>query len=305
MPPDELRARCRQLRDRLYQVRAKRVWPGRDEKVLTAWNGLMIAALAQAGAAVDEPRHTAAAGRSADYVLGTLRKPDGRLFRTTAVGRPPKLDGYLEDYAYLIDALAGLYEATFEPRWLRDAVQLAERMIADFADPAGGFFYTAAGHEPLITRTKESFDGSTPSGNAMAATGLLRLAALTGREDFRAHAEKTLTAFAGLMKESPTGTAQMLAALDFHLGPVKELAVIGPAGGEAVNRVLRAVRERFLPNTAVAAHDPATGDPPADLIPLLRDRPARGDVTTYVCENLACRAPAVGVDVSLAAIAEL
>jgi uncharacterized protein YyaL (SSP411 family) len=302
---DDLRQRCRRLRERLYEVRATRVWPGRDEKILTAWNGLMIAALAEAGAAFDEPRYTTAAGRAADWVLRTLRKPDGRLFRTAAVGRPPKLDGYVEDYAYLINGLASLYQATFDPRWLRDAVQLAERMAADFADPAGGFFYTATGHEPLIARTKDSFDGSTPSGNAMAGTGLLKLGALTGRDDFRDRAEKMLGAFAGLMRDSPTGTAQMLSALDFHLGPVKEVAVIGHAGGEPVKRVLRTVRERFLPNSVIASHDPATGEPPADLIPLLRDRPARGDVTTYVCENLACRAPAVGVDASLAAVAGL
>jgi uncharacterized protein YyaL (SSP411 family) len=305
MSADDLRARCGQLGDRLYEVRSHRVWPGRDEKVLTAWNGLMIAALALAGAAFGEPRYVSAASRTADFVLRHLRKPDGRLYRTTAIGSPAKLDGYLEDYSFPIDALVNLYQATFEARWLREAVALAEVMISDFADPADGFFYTATGHEPLITRTKDSFDGSTPSGNAMAATALLRLAALTGRDDFRERAEKTLTTFAGLMRDSPTGTGQMLMALDFDLGPVKEVAVIGPRDGEPVRRVIRATGERFLPSAVLAAHDPATGEAPVDLIPLLRDRPARGEVTSYVCQNFACQAPVVGAEAGEAAIAGL
>jgi uncharacterized protein YyaL (SSP411 family) len=305
MSADDLPARCRRLGDRLYEVRSRRLWPGRDEKVLTAWHGLMIAALAQAGAAFGEPRYVAAASRAADFLLRHLRKPDGRLYRTTAVGSPAKFDGYLEDYSFLIDALVNLYQATFEARWLREAVALAEVMISDFADPAGGFFYTATGHEPLIARTKDSFDGSTPSGNAMAATALLRLAALTGRDDFRERGEKTLTAFVGLMRDSPTGVGQMLSALNFHLGPVKEVAVIGPHDGDALRRVIRAIADRFLPNVVLAAHDPGAGDAPADLIPLLRDRPARGEVTTYVCQDFACQAPVVGSEAGTEAVGAL
>src|SRR5262249_34124953 len=152
------------------------------------------------------------------------------------------------------------------------------------------------GHERLITRTKDSFDGSTPSGNSMAATGLLKLAALTGRSDFRDRAEQTLTSFAGLMAQSPTGAGQLLAALDFHRGPVKDVAATGRQDGDPRNRVIRAAGERLLPNVVVAAHDPATGEAPGELIPLLRDRPARGEVTTYVCQNFACLAPAIGAE---------
>jgi uncharacterized protein YyaL (SSP411 family) len=299
----QLQQCCREMASRLYAVRSTRVWPGRDEKVLTAWNGLMIAAFAHAGAAFNELRYTNAAVRAAEFVLTHLRRPDGRLYRTMAVGSAPKLDGYLEDYAYLIDALVRLYEATKEARWIADAVRLGDLMLADFADPAGGFFYTAAGHEPLITRTKDSFDGSTPSGNAMAATGLLRLSALTGREDLRVAAERTLATFAGLMEQSPGAAGQMLIALDFHQGPVKVIAVIG--SGEPAARVLTAARERFLPHAVLAGHDPATGEASGDLIPLLKDRIARGDVTTYVCEKFTCQAPVMGVETSIATIADL
>jgi uncharacterized protein YyaL (SSP411 family) len=305
VPEDELRRRCREMADRLYQARAKRVWPGRDEKVLTAWNGLMIAAFAQAGAAFDEPRYIAAAVRAADFVLANLRRPDGRLFRTTAVGSAPKLDAYLEDYAYLIEALTRLYEATFEAKWVESAVGLADLMVRDFHDVAnGGFFYTAIGHEPLITRTKDSHDGSTPSGNAMAATALLRLSAFTGRHDFRDLGDKTLNSFAGLMAEAPAASGQMLNALDFSLGPAKEIAVIGRSDGEPVRSVLGAIRRRFLPNAIVAAHDPGSGPPPAS-IPLLHDRPALGDVTTYVCENFTCQQPLVGAESGARAVESL
>ncbi|HKB01746.1 MAG TPA: thioredoxin domain-containing protein [Gemmataceae bacterium] len=299
VPADVIRSRCREAAARLYEARGKRVWPGRDEKVLAAWNGLMIAAFAQAGAAFDEPQYTNAAVRAADFVLTNLCKPDGRLFRTTAVGSTAKLDAYLEDYAYLIDALVSLYQATFEPRWIDEAIRLADLMVQDFADPAGGFFYTATGHEPLITRTKDSFDGSTPSGNAMAATGLLRLAALTDRQDLREQAERTLSTFSGLMHDSPGAAGQMLMAVDFHLGPAKEIAVVG--SGPTAATVLRAARARFLPNVVLSAHDPATGPAPAP-VPLLKDRPAAGDVTTYICERFACQAPLVGTEQGIAAI---
>jgi uncharacterized protein YyaL (SSP411 family) len=206
----------------------------------------------------------------------------------------------------LIDALLWLYQAEFNPRRVWEAVRLAELMVEDFADPnGGGFFYTAVGHEPLITRTKDSYDGSTPSGNAMTATALLQLASLVDRRNLQDIAEKTLRQFAGLMRESPAGSGQMLLALDFHLGPVKEIAVVGERGTEPVKHVLRAIRGRFRPNIVVAVADPSDQQPAANAIPLLRDRQALGDVTTYVCENFTCKAPAIGVDNSIRAVESL
>jgi uncharacterized protein len=286
----ELKQRCETAGARLYVVRSRRVWPGRDEKILTAWNGLMIAAFAQAGAAFGDQRLTGYAQRSAEFVLKHLRRPDGRLLRTCAVGQPAKLDAYLEDYSFLIDGLLWLYQATFEPRWVREAVLLAEVMVREFADPAGGFYYTAETHESLITRTKDSHDGSTPSGNSMAATALDRLALLADRPDFAAAAERTLAAFGGLMAESPGGTGLMLSALDFHLGPVHELVLTGDRGPE-FEAPLKALRSRFLPNAVVVMHPPGPAD---GEIALLRDRPAGGPVTLYVCERGTCQAPVVG-----------
>ena len=181
---EAFRNKLAEIKRKLIPVRSARVWPGRDEKLLTTWNGLMIAAFAQAGAAFGNQHYLDAATGAADSILNNMRTPDGRLYRTAGVGQPPKLNGYLEDYAFLADALVTLYEATFEPKWLHAAVDLSEVMLKHFADPNGpGFFFTADDHEQLIARTKDLHDGSTPSGNAMAVTALLRLAALTGRRD--------------------------------------------------------------------------------------------------------------------------
>ena len=200
---------------------ASRVWPGRDEKILTAWNGLMIAAFAQAAQVLDKPEYAEAARP------GRRLPPDADAHAATAgccapasAGREPKLNAYLEDYAFLIDALVSLYEATFEPRWIEAALDLAEVMIEQFWDEAeGGFFYTGRDHEQLIARTKDPHDSSTPSGNAMAVTGLLRLAKLTGRPDLLDKAEATLQLFRGLMASSPLAAGQMLMRARLLPGP--------------------------------------------------------------------------------------
>jgi uncharacterized protein YyaL (SSP411 family) len=293
---EEFRDKLGRIKCKLYGERAKRVWPGRDEKILTSWNGLMIAAFAQAGAVLGVPKYVEAAVKAADFVLTRMRDPGGRLYRTAGADQPPKLAGYLEDYAYSADALVTLYEATFDPRWLRAAIELAEVMLKHFADErGGGFFYTADDHERLIARTKDLHDGSLPSGNAMAVTALLRLAALTGRRDFRDRAVQTLKAYRGLMDEHPAAAGQMLVALDFHLGPVDEVAIVGPKGDPETERVLAAVRSKFRPGRVVAFHDPAAGPPPPE-VGLLADKPMRGTVTTYVCRDFACREPLLGAE---------
>jgi len=298
---EKLRAEAKQ---KLFAVRAERVWPGRDEKILTAWNGLMIAAFAKAGAAFGDGRFVGVAATAADWCLTHLRDASGRLLRTAGANGQAKLAGYLEDYALLADGLVALYEAEFDPKYLRAAVELAEVMLKHFADPSGpGFFFTADDHEQLIARTKDLHDGSTPSGNAVAVTVLLRLAKLCGRDDFAEKAEDTLRAYRPLMEEHPSACGQMLTALDFYLGPVQEIAVVGKAGDPEAKRVHDAIHSSFRPNRVVAFHDPATGEPPS-FVPLLKDRPMVGDrVTVYVCENFVCQAPQVGADAALKALA--
>jgi uncharacterized protein YyaL (SSP411 family) len=296
VPLADLQGRLQASRQKLYEVRSRRVWPGRDEKILTAWNALMIDAFARAAQVLENPAYVQAATRAADFLLTAMRRADGRLFRTTLAGSPAKLNAYLDDYAYLIEALVSLYEATFEPRWIAAALELAQVMIAQFWDEEdGGFFYTGKDHETLIARTKDPHDNATPSGNSMAVTALLRLAKLTGNSDLFTKAERTLQLFRGLMQRSPMAAGQMLLALDFYLGPVQEIAVVGAAESAGVKEVLRLLRRPFRPHQVVAWKAPA--DSPTELetlLPLLKDRTAQGEVTTYLCENFTCRAPIVG-----------
>jgi uncharacterized protein YyaL (SSP411 family) len=287
---EELWRNLAEARRSLFETRSKRIWPGRDEKILTSWNGLMISAFAKAGAVLDRADYTSAAIRAADFILSNMRAPDGRLFRATAVGSPPKIDGYLEDYAFLIDALVDLYSATFEIRWLQTAEDLAGIMVERFADPAGGFFTTPAGQTDLIMRLKDQHDGSTPSGSAMAISGLLRLAELTGNSRWREQADRGLRAMRGVMHNSPMAAAQTLVALDFALGPIEQVAIVGE--GDAARKVLNAARKPFRPRRVIAFREPND----ESTMPLLADKPANGPVATYICQNYACLAPILDID---------
>jgi uncharacterized protein YyaL (SSP411 family) len=294
----DLRRQLDEDRQKLFAARGRRVRPGRDEKMLTAWNGLMIATLAQAGAVLEKPAYTEAAARAADFILSRMRTPDGRLLRTYSAGAPPKLNAYLEDYAFLLDALVSLYEATFTPRWVEAALDLTQVMIEQFWDPAkGGFFYTGRDHEQLIARSKDPQDNAIPSGNSMAVTALLRLAKLTGRVDLHEKATATLRLFSGLLASHPLAFGQMLVAVDFYLSPVQEFAVVGDPSAEDTRRALRALRTRFLPNRVLALK-PAAGAPDHldELLPLLAGKSSGGPVTVYVCQNFTCQEPLVGAE---------
>lgn len=287
----DLRALLDRGRHKLYEVRSRRVWPGRDEKVLTAWNGLMIAALAQAARVLDRPDYAATAARAADFLLTRMRGSDGRLLRTWSQGSEPKYNAYLEDYSFLADGLVSLYEATFDVRWIKAALELADVMIDQFWDVSeGGFFFTGKDHEALIARTKDPHDNATPSGNAMAVTALLRLVKFTGRQDLLDKAEATLRLYRGLLAAHPMAAGQMLVALDFYLGPVQELVVAGDLGAEETRRVLRAIAGRFRPNAVVAHATPQS----EAVLPLTAGKTSTGPVTLYVCQDFACQAPVVG-----------
>ena len=210
----------------------------------------MVNAFAKAAQVLEKPEYVQAAVRAADFILTTMRRPDGRLYRTMFAGTAAKLNAYLEDYAYLIDALVSLYETTFEPRWIASALELARVMIEQFWDEKeGGFYYTGKDHETLIVRNKDPHDNATPSGNSMAVSALLRLGKLTGQADLLDKAERTLRLFRNLMARSPTAAGQMLNALDFYLGPVQEIVVVGDKADPEVIEVLRLLRQSFRPRT--------------------------------------------------------
>jgi uncharacterized protein len=304
--PDELVNQLVQSKSALFEVREKRVHPGKDDKVIVAWNGLMIDALARAGAALDEPRYVAAAQAAAEFILADMRREDGRLLHTWRDGQA-KLDAYLDDYASLANSLVTLYEATGDERWIDESVQLVDVMLDKFADPAGGgFFYTANDHEKLLTRTKELTDSSVPSGNALAATALLRLGKLTGRNDYLDAAAKTLAAAVPIMRQAPMAAGQMLLALDRLLGPSHELVLVGSATNADVLAASAAIRRSFLPRAIVAAR--LTDSSHArhrskhlDELFVGRESPGGGPVL-YVCENFSCQQPVVGLAAITAAL---
>jgi uncharacterized protein len=280
-------ARLRAARETLLEARSERPQPGRDTKVLAAWNGLAIAAFADAAAAFGEPRLAALAGRAADLVLGRLRDADGRLRRSWKDGQA-RSAGVLEDYAHMADGLLALYQASFDERWFVAARELADQMLARFSDPTGGFFDTAEDHEALVSRPKGMQDNAMPSGGAMATNVLLRLAALTGEGRYRDAAERALTRVAPAAVRYPTAFAHWLNALQLALGRLDEVAIVGDlesAGGRALLEVLR---REHRPLAVVAA----AADPTATVVPLLRERePRNGRPTAYVCHGFSCRQP--------------
>jgi uncharacterized protein len=273
--------RLGEWRRRLYEVRSKRVWPGLDDKRLTSWNALMISALAEAGAVLERRDYLDAAAGCADFLLGSLRDSDGRLLRTWKDG-DARLNAYLEDHAYLLEALLTLYESTFEPRWFAEARALADTMIERFGDEEnGGFFETSTDHEQLLARRKDLEDHPIPSGNASAAYGLLRLAALTGEHSYESHAVSVLRLLHELAPKHAQAFGHLLQAMDFHLAPVKEVALVG----DDLLPLERVVRGEFRPHLVLAGGAP-------DGVPLLQDRPAvDGHAAAYVCERFACKAP--------------
>jgi uncharacterized protein len=298
--PAELEASLATTRPLVYRARLRRIPPGLDDKVLTAWNGLMIAALAEGHRVLGDPRYLAAATRAADFLLTRLRAADGRLLRTYRAGTA-HLAAYLEDYAYLADALIDLHEAGAPARFLREAEALAERMRADFADAAGGFFSTARDHEPLIVRHREGHDGATPAANAVAARALARLSYHLDRADFREEAAKAIRAYGRAITRQPRAFPMTLIAVDLLLdGPI-ELAFIGRAPDLAALRA--EVGRRYLPNRIVSHHDPGAGD--GDALPLVAGKTrVNGRAALYVCRDFACQRPVVApgdVDVALAA----
>jgi uncharacterized protein YyaL (SSP411 family) len=288
---DELARQVQAGRRALFEARERRARPATDDKVLAAWNGLAIAALAEAGRVFGEPAWVAAATDAAAFVLGTMRAPSGRLLRSWRDGRLGG-PGYLDDYALVAEACLTLYETTFETRWLEHARRLADELTRLFADNAqGGFFQTGTDAEPLVLRPKELLDNAVPAGNSVAAEVLQRLALLTGDARLEAAGVSALRLVTQAMERAPTLTGYALGALDLYLGPAREIAVVGDPGASGTRALVEVVWERYLPAKVLAVARPGD-ERAAGLAPLLRDRPAvDGRPTAYVCERFACQRP--------------
>ena len=290
LPSDELQAVLLKGRQILFAAREKRVKPARDEKVLTAWNGLMLASFAEAGAILNRPDYSAVAKRNARFVLTNLRH-DGLLLRSYKEGEA-KLNAYLEDYSFYAEGLLTLFETTGELEWFNEARNLCGVMVAEFWDDAeGGFFFTGNSHEQLIVRAKDFFDNATPSGNSIAAEVLLRLGTLTGNQDYQRRAATILRLTANGMLRYPSGFGRLLCALDFYLDTPKEIALLGWPDAPETIALAREIWSRYLPNKVVAQAEPGQGTT-ANAISLLQGRmELNGQATAYVCEHFTCKAP--------------
>jgi len=300
---DGLLALIQRGKEALRRVREQRVHPLRDDKVLSSWNGLMLRSFAEAGASLRRLDYLRAASKNAQFLVENL-KPQGRLLRTYREGQA-KLPGYLEDYACVADGLLALYEATFEPRWLAEARALVDGMIELFWDDGAGAFYdTGSDHEALVVRPRDVFDNAQPCGGSVASDVLLRLAVITGKNEYASKGAIPLRSLHDLMARAPAGTAHWLAVLDFYVSTPKEIAIIGPREQEATRQLLDAVFQRYLPNKVmVGAASPPLPHPlapsPSQMerglevrLPLLEGRGmVDGRPTAYVCQHYVCQLP--------------
>jgi len=268
----------------LFETREGRVKPGRDEKILTAWNGLMLRSFAEAANALGRADYLNAAVQNAEFLLSRLRS-NGRILRSFKDGRA-RFDGYLEDYAYLIDGLVSLYEAVFDSRWISEAESLADTMVQEFWDHEGdGFYFTARDHESLIHRPKEFYDHANPSGNSVAAYALLRLWKLTGDEGWLRYPASILKKMSGMMIRQPSAFAHLLSVADFYCGKSKEIAVVGDPENSETREFLDEVHQNYMPNKVLAC------GLNSELFLLKNKVQIDGRPTAYVCENFTCKAP--------------
>ena len=287
--PEELQRAMQSARGDLWKAREARIHPARDDKVLVAWNGLMISALAQAFQVLGERRYLDAATRAARMILGSMRRPDGRLFATARNGRA-HLDAYLDDYAFLVQALIDLYESDFDAAWLREALALEALVTEHFEDAdKGGWFTTGKEHEKLIARLKNPHDGALPAGNGVHALNLLRLSELTGRGELAQRAERAIRSLGAMVNAYPAAFSQLLIAVDFLAAGPREVVVAGEPSSAATAALLARVRKTFLPQRVVALAAEGADD---TLIPLLEGKtPGAGGARAFVCRSYACRAP--------------
>ena len=299
---DELNAAIAEIKAQLYAVRGERVPPGLDDKILTSWNGLMLASLAEAARVLERDDYLTAARRAGEFLLSQMIDERGRLYRSHKDGRS-KLNGYLEDYANLIDALVELYQSTFEEHWFVAARQLADVALTRFRSDDGGFYDTSDDHEALIVRPRNLQDNVTPSGNAMMAKQLLRLAAYTGEARYDEAGREVLRKLSDAMRQYPQAFAESLNAADMLVGGIAEVAIVGSMDDENMKAVLDVILTAYRPNLITAfAEDTVDQN---DSIPLLNARQKLdGKTTVYVCRNFACQLPVTSAEETAALLSE-
>ncbi|MDY0039953.1 MAG: thioredoxin domain-containing protein [Desulforhabdus sp.] len=306
MGAEELSAVLEESRRKLLAFRETRIHPLKDDKILTSWNGLMIAALAKGYQALRNEIYLSAAQKAADFILKVLRKDSGRLFRRYRQGEVAN-PGYMDDYAFMTWALIELYESTFDVRYLEEALQLNRHAMDLFWDEQdGGFFYTAQDSESLIVRDKEIYDGAIPSSNSIAALNLLRLGRMTGSSELESYADRLFKRFSAMVGEYPSAYTQFLNAVDFAVGPSREIVIVGEAGQEDVRLMVDVLHRPFLPNRVVLLKQ--GGEAGRRLVELANYleplTQVRGEPTVYICENYACRTPITQVEALNSAIAQ-
>ena len=289
MDSDELAVVIGRAKGKLYSVRSQRIWPGLDDKVLTSWNGLMLAAFAEAGRVLKRPDYTAVAIKNGEFLHATMHTAEGRLLRTwkdVGKGSAAKLNGYLEDYAFLADGLLALYETTFDDRWFTWASSLIEQTFAHFVDPDGGFYDTSDDHESLIFRPKELQDNAVPCGGSAMAYLLARMALLTGKHEYAAAAETSTSKMTQMFERYPLGFAHWLNGAAQLMGSGREIAIVHDGDIATAQPLIDAARAAMGPNDVIAV---GAAD---SVVPLLANRPlVEGKPAAYVCRNFACQLP--------------
>jgi uncharacterized protein YyaL (SSP411 family) len=300
LPLSELEERVAGIKQKLFAEREKRVRPHRDDKILTDWNGLIVAALAKGARVLDEPAYAEAAERVARFILESVRDSDGRLLHRWRDGEAA-VKGNLDDYAFLTCGLVELYETTFKPEYLRTALELTDDMIRHFRDEdAGGFFFTPDDGEELLVRPREIYDGAVPSGNSVAMLNLLRLARLTGRPELEDEAAAVGRAFSRQVAKAPANYAMLMAAVDFSVGQSYEVVIVGEPEADDTRAMLDAVGRAFVPSAVVlfisADKDAAEMAVLAELAPYATDfEVIGGKAAAYVCFNHTCKQPTTEV----------
>jgi uncharacterized protein YyaL (SSP411 family) len=297
MPPDVLKKTIEESRRALFEARKARIHPLKDDKVLTAWNGLMISALARGSQVFAEESYGSASKGAADFILDRLTDDQGGLIRRYRQGVASQ-PAHLNDYAFFVQGLIDLYEAIFEVRYLGEAIRLTDRMLELFRDKRdGGLFFTAENGEELLLRQKEIYDGAIPSGNSIAALNLLRLWRITGRPDLGEAAREILKAFSGQVTAFPSGYTQLIQALDFSIGPSLEVVIAGKPEAEDTRNMVRALRREFVPNKVVLLRPPGEGNGITTIARFTNNQTGIDDrATAYVCQDYACRTPTTDIE---------